>query len=225
LKAAPVKEFLAGLEAVSPVLPEAAGVRLVRSVDRPAVIRWMEAAVSKREVYAVAVVCGLLAGLRMREAARLLMRGGAEAFSVSLSGEVRWKEACSTKSNMRGGRLLADRIAKVTEAVAAGLRRMELPWLATEQEATRLVRETAAKLRDMGLSGDVRAFRRSLARGVRECFVTQGATEEEAVSWVRRTLGHRPGSMTTFRYLGTAVSDLGARRMEDAWEACQAIAT
>ena len=42
LRTAPVRELLAGLESVSPALPEAAGVILARSVDRSAVMRWRQ---------------------------------------------------------------------------------------------------------------------------------------------------------------------------------------
>jgi len=174
--------------------------------------------VARREVYPVAVVCGLMAGLRMREAARLLMRDGAAGFEMSPDGEVRWKERRSTKTNLRGGRWLADRTMVVTPAVMAGLRQMKLPWKATEQEATRVVRETAATLTEIGVPRDVRVFRRSLARDIREGFVSGGASEEEALFWVRKILGHRPGSETTFRYLGSALSDQGARRLGQAWK-------
>lgn len=216
LRATPVQEFLRGLETISPALPEAAGISLAREVDRTAVRRWMEYAARRGEQFQVAIATGLLAGLRMREAARLLMREGSAVFCVCKTdgrGEVTWKEKAATKTNLRGTRILADRTAWVPLAVVPLLQQLPLPWRATEEEAARLVRVTAEELVAAGVPGDMRVFRRALAIQVRDTLVSEGESEEEATRWARAALGHKANSPTTYRYLGTALSRQGVRRL------------
>jgi hypothetical protein len=208
-----VRQFLGGLEMVSPVMPELACVTLARTYDAARLNRWLVEMAGSQGGYAIALATGLMAGLRMRECARLLMRHGANAFSVAPDGEVKWSESASTKTNMRGKSFLADRSAWVPEEVVPRLRQLHLPWRVSEKDAARVVSETAASMARAGLPRDVRVFRRVLARRIHDQTVRRGESEEGALALVRHALGHRPGSHTTVRYLGSPLSTAGHQRL------------
>lgn len=208
-----VTEFLRGLETLSPALPEAAGIALERTFVPEDVEQWMLKELDLNGGFSVALVTGLVAGLRMREAARLLVRDGDAAFSVS-GNIVTWRERASTKTNARGNKFLADRTAWVPPDVAAVLGVLPLPWRAPSRVVADVVARTAAALVEAGIARDVRVFRRGLAVRMREELVNDGESESQAVAVVRDALGHKPGSLTTFRYLGSKLSAKGADRMK-----------
>lgn len=219
-RAPAIQEFLRGVEHLSPVLPDAAGVVVPRRVSFPAVLEWMKTAMTLNGGWSVAVVTGLLAGLRLREAARLLVTEGRKAFAVSREGVVEWREWSGTKSNMRGARYLVSRTAVVPREVAVMLDGLVLPWAATDWEVRRVLASTVVALAQVGVV-DVRVFRRATAVGVRDAMATLGESEESAVGWARRVLGHRPGSAVTERYLGGCVSPAGRAVMRRVQTALQ----
>lgn len=214
LKAPEVQEFMRGLETLSPALPEAAGVTLARSCGRFAAGVWMRREIGLNNGYSVAIVAGLMAGLRVREAARMLMRK--DGFRCSEEGLVAWREDCATKTNMRGWRYLPERVAEVPLEVAPTLSRLALPWSADDKEVRRVIAATIGALVKAGFPRDVRVFRRMMAVQVRDQRLTEGDTEEQAQGWARQALGHLPGSTTTFRYLGGALSQPGQRKLAKA---------
>ena len=144
LKAPEVQEFMRGLETLSPALPEAAGVTLARSCGRFAAGVWMRREIGLNNGYSVAIVAGLMAGLRVREAARMLMRK--DGFRCSEEGLVAWREDCATKTNMRGWRYLPERVAEVPLEVAPTLSRLALPWSADDKEVRRVIAATIGAL-------------------------------------------------------------------------------
>jgi len=210
-----VRAFLRGLEVLNPALPEAAGVELPRRVDMVKLRHWMCAKVSWCGGYPVALALGLVAGLRLREAARILVQRGAAGF-VLAGSIVRWEEAAQTKANLRGTRRIAVRVARVPEECLSPMRRLPLPWRAPERRIEVVVRETARSLFTAGVADDVRAHRRTVATTVRTAAVRAGASEAEAVRWAQRALSHQERGEAIFRYLPTLLSDTGQRFLEEA---------
>ena len=137
-----VRTFLRGLEVISPVLPEAAGVVLPRRVDTSELRRWMQARAGWLRGYPVALALGLAAGLRLREAARILAQRGWEGLELK-GGLARWRDAAQTKQNLRGDRRVADRVAVVPPGCTQAIRNLSLPWQASEAQVARVVRMTA----------------------------------------------------------------------------------
>lgn len=208
MRSAEVREFLRGAEIASPVLPEAAGVSVLREIDQTKFRRWMVVRRSWLGGIPLALALGLAAGLRMRETARMLQRG----LGFRVVGRLAvWTEAAQTKTNARGARRVADRVSTIPSQCLAAVRSLELPWRATEAEVARVLRATVNSLRRAGVTGDARVHRRVMATRVREAAVRAGADEAEAVGWARRVLAHGPSGEAVYRYLPTLLSRPGSR--------------
>ena len=214
-----MREFLGGLQTVSPALPELDGVVLSREV--PDSWELLGPCAQFRGGMGLYLLVGLLAGMRLRETARIMIRAGADGFRSSDGGTVGVAQEATPvavrggallKNTVQGLRFVADRTAYIPSEWIRSLRAVTLPWNVQEKEATVALRDFGAMLRAHGVL-DVRAYRRTMAVRVREAAVRAGIPETEAVAWARRALGHREGSRTVYRYLGTEMSRAGQGRL------------
>ena len=211
-------EFLAGLETVSPALPEAAGVQLERRVMFSNLMNVISDLVDEEDATGLLLIAGLTAGLRLRETMRKLITDSGLVV-VAADGTVTFSEKAEAKTNARGAKMIPPRCGWRMTSAASLMQNLELPLRLTEQEGLRTAAALAERLRASGVVSDVRAFRRVLGAGIVAQVEARGETAERALVMARHALGHRPGSTATLRYAGGAMGHVQQASLDAARQA------
>lgn len=207
-----VERFLDGLEFAAPVLPEAKGQLLQRTVDEQEVDRRMIQLAEECEPEMLLLSVGVRAGMRMRETARVALR---HQVTVNDDGTVIFNEKAEAKENMRGRKVNPARTGEVPVQCVPCLRMRVTPWVMEEMQAMKLVRQTASWWKRTGLVEGIRTFRRAAATKVQDAMAADGKGEEAAKRFARAVLGHKEGSRSTVRYV-PLLSQTGARELREA---------
>ena len=215
MSSAPVKAFLEGLEWIDPALPVHAGVTIERDLDLERLWVLIRELSEAREAEPLWVTAGAMAGLRVREAIRFMTVP--EATMTDDEGFITWRDRALVKTNLKGRKLLADRYSWMPPEAMTVMTSRPAPWVLTEAQAKALAAAVATLWKEAGVVMDARSWRRAMAVRVRQAMVEgEGVSEERALEFVRWALGHREGSLSTFRYLGTRLSQATAATLRQA---------